>query len=340
MIAVGTPTPEESGEPDLSFLDNVSKSIGEAFKDMQEKGTIVIVRSTVPPGTMRNRMAPIIEQHSGLKAGVDFHIGSNPEFLREGKAIHDFFETGRIVVGADRPEVADAILALYKDVNGKRMAVGVETAEFAKYVDNTWHALKVGFANEIGRMVTGFGGSVDETTKIFLADDKLNISSYYLRPGFAFGGSCLPKDVRGLSHFAAKHSVKMPIVKSIMESNEEQINRGVDAIMAQNPHTVGLLGVAFKEDVDDLRESAALYVAQKLLAKGVKVIAHDPAHPAGNLLKLPRTTERLTMVEFDEVIKAPTLALFHRIPMYMNLKNDEAQKTKLVDLTTVVQETR
>ncbi len=342
MIAVGTPTPEESGEPDLSFLDNVSKSIGETFKNMEEKGTIVVVRSTVPPGTMRNRMAKIIEENSGLKAGEDFHIASNPEFLREGLAIHDFFNTGRVVVGSDCEKVANDILALYKDVSGERIATTIESGEFAKYVDNTWHALKVSFANEIGRVVTSFGGSVEDTTKIFLCDDKLNISKYYLRPGFAFGGSCLPKDVRGLSHFANQNGADIPVVKSIMASNEEQINQGVNAIMSKLPKKVGILGIAFKEDVDDLRESAALYVVSKLKAKGVEVVGNDPAYNTGDKISLPRTTEKLDIVAIKDLTDScKTLALFHRTDDYLNLVEEKKKEGyNIIDLTTVVQETR
>ena len=245
---------------------------------------------------MRGRIGKIIEEHSGKTMGEGFDIGSNPEFLREGKAIQDFFSTGRIVMGTDNKRAADAIESLYKDVKGKRMHASVESAEFAKYVDNTWHAVKIAFANEIGRTVQAFGGNPEETTEIFLSDDQLNISPYYLRPGFAFGGSCLPKDTRGLLALARKNGVELPMVAGIMPSNEEQIDQGVARIMQHNPKKVGLLGVAFKEHVDDLRESPALMVASKLMAKGVEVIAHDPCYSAGDQLELPRTDEKLSLI--------------------------------------------
>ena len=256
MIAVGTPTPVETGKPDLSYLDQVSVTIGKSIRerDTSSSAPVVVLRSTVPPGTLRNRLAPLIEEYSGKKVGVDFHISSNPEFLREGHAIADFFNTGRVVIGSDSTAVYERIEALYKDVNGKRIHASIECAEFAKYVDNTWHALKVGFANEIGRVVEAFGGNVEETTEIFLSDTSLNISAAYLRPGFAFGGSCLPKDVRGLGHFAEKSGVTVPIVRSILPSNDAHIESGIEAILAKKSGQVGILGVAFKEDVDDLRE--------------------------------------------------------------------------------------
>ena len=335
MIAVGTPTPE-SGSPDLSFLDNVALSLGKAFKAMEEKGTVVVLRSTVPPGTMRNRLAPVIERESGLKAGEDFYIASNPEFLREGMAIKDFFDTGRIVIGAEEPVAAQAIEDLYKDVNGERIRTTVETGEFAKYVDNTWHALKVAFGNEVGRTVKAFGGNVDDTIKIFLADKQLNISSHYLRPGFAFGGSCLPKDVRGLSWFSDLHGVDLPIVKAIMDSNEEQIDQGVKAVLATGAKKVALLGVAFKEHVDDLREAPALYVAPKLRDAGVEVIAHDVCYEAGDKLKTYRGGADLEMTTLEDAIaEADVLVKMHNIDLYNEIKTDKP----MVDLTKLVQET-
>jgi GDP-mannose 6-dehydrogenase len=336
MIAVGTPTPE-SGSPDLSFLDAVAQSLGEAFRTMPEKGTIVVLRSTVPPGTMRNRLAPVIEEFSGLKAGTDFHIASNPEFLREGLAIADFFDTGRVVIGAEDDATAATIEALYKDVKGKRIRTDIETGEFAKYVDNTFHALKVAFGNEIGRMVTGFGGNVEDTINIFLADDKLNISPKYLRPGFAFGGSCLPKDVRGLTHFAGLHGVNLPIVAAIMASNEEQIDQGVEAILNTKARKVGFLGISFKEGVDDLREAPALYVAQKLMERGIEVVAHDVSYSAGERIALPRKGGTLLMTALDSVVsQAQVLVKFHNIAEYHSLLETVSQP--VVDLTKVVQE--
>ena len=333
MIAVGTPTPEETGIPDLSQLDAVAKTIGEAIKDVKHK-PIIVVRSTVPPGTMRNRLATVIAKASGKKVGEGFNIGSNPEFLREGKAIQDFFSTGRVVIGADTPEAATIIEELYKDVKGKRKKVSVESAEFAKYVDNTWHAVKIAFANEIGRVCQSFGGNPAETTDIFLADDQLNISAYYLRPGFAFGGSCLPKDTRGILALARQNGANIPMIGGVLDSNEEQIDEGVARIMAHNPKKVTILGAAFKEHVDDLRESPALMVATKLLAQGVEVIGHDPHHAVGSQLELPRTDAKLTIANLDEAVAfGDVIAQLHNIDTYHAVA---ASATKPVEnLTTV-----
>lgn len=334
MIAVGTPTPEETGVPDLSYLEAAAKTIGEAIKDVSHT-PIIVVRSTVPPGTMRNLLGPIIEKHSGKKMGQGFHIGSNPEFLREGRAIKDFFNTGRVVIGTDAKEAGKAIEDLYKDVVGKRVHVAVETAEFAKYVDNTWHAVKVAFANEIGRVCQGFGGNPEETTEVFLADDQLNVSKYYLRPGFAFGGSCLPKDARGILALAKKHDVKLPLIAGVLPSNEEQIDKGVARIMQHAPKKVGMLGAAFKEHVDDLRESPALMVASKLMAQGVEVIAHDPYYKAGEELALPRTTKKLKMAGLDEVLKfGDAIAQLHNTEDYHTAVKTVSKPVE--NLTTVL----
>ncbi len=333
MIAVGTPTPEETGEPDLSQLDAVAKTIGESIRDVKHI-PVIVVRSTVPPGTMRNRIAKIVAEHSGKKAGQEFNIGSNPEFLREGRAIKDFFHTGRVVIGADSPHAASEIERLYKDVEGKRVVVSVESAEFAKYVDNTWHAIKVTFANEIGRVCQAFGGTPEETTRIFLADDQLNISPYYLRPGFAFGGSCLPKDTRGILALARKNGASLPMIAGVLPSNEEQIDQGVARIMQHKPKKVAILGAAFKEHVDDLRESPALMVATKLLEKGVEVVGHDPFYAVGEELALPRTDKKLKIVSLDEAVQqADAIAQLHNIEPYNNVARTTAKPVE--NLTTL-----
>jgi GDP-mannose 6-dehydrogenase len=333
MIAVGTPTPEETGVPDLSFLEAVAKTIGTAIKNVAH-APIIVVRSTVPPYTMRHRLAPLIAEHSGKEAGVGFHIAANPEFLREGRAIADFFHTGRVVIGADDAATFEKIAALYHEVEGEVLHVSLESAEFAKYVDNTWHAVKVAFANEIARVVTGFGGNPEETAAIFLKDKQLNISPYYLRPGFAFGGSCLPKDTRGILALARQHNVDLPLIAGVLPSNETHIDAGVAKVMSYAPKRVGLLGCAFKEHVDDLRESPALMVASKLMAKAVEVTAHDMAFDAGEHLALPRTNACLHTAELEDVItQSDVLVLMHNLPDYRT--RAAASGKTLVDLTTI-----
>lgn len=330
VIAVGTPTGEE---PDLSQLDKVCAQAAAAIQGKKD-GTILVIRSTIPPGTIRNRLTPIVESVSGLRSGADFHMASNPEFLREGTAIKDFFKTGRIIIGCDSELAAAQIEALYREVDaGSRLHVSLEAAEFAKYVDNTWHALKVSFANEIGRVCQAFGGTLEESTEIFLSDNRLNVSANYLRPGFAFGGSCLPKDVRGLSWLASGLGVEVPVIRSILPSNYEHIMLGVDAILEKHPRKAGLLGVAFKEHVDDLRESPALAIAAQLMDYGVEVVAHDPAYLPGNRLDLPHSYYKLDLMELEALADASdVLVIMHRLPLYYALAARRTNKP-VVDLT-------
>ncbi|MDE3060481.1 MAG: nucleotide sugar dehydrogenase [Pseudomonadota bacterium] len=330
VIAVGTPTKDE---PDLSQLDKVCAQIGYALRE-SDNAPVIAVRSTVPPGTIRRRLTHIVEKASGKKAGEGFHMASNPEFLREGTAVADFFRTGRVVIGADTEEAGNRIEALYREVEAdERLRVSVEAAEFAKYVDNTWHALKVSFANEIGRIAVAFGGRPEETARVFLSDRRLNLSGNYLKPGFAFGGSCLPKDVRGLSWLADELGVQAPLVNSILPSNEAHIALGLNAILATRPKRVGIFGVAFKEHVDDLRESPALAIASQLIAGDIGVAAHDPAYRPGERLPLGDTPHRLDIMEPDMVAgTADTLVIMHRLPAYYELAARYGRKP-VIDLT-------
>ena len=314
MLAVGTPTVEGSG-PDLSYLCAAAETIGEALAQKAARGVacldgeapVVVVRSTVPPGTMRNLLAPIIAKASGLSCGEGFHIASNPEFLREGEAIDDFFNASRVVIGVDNPIAGLAISRLYRDVPSEHMVVKVETAELAKYVDNSWHAVKVAFANEVGRVAAACGGDVDETTRVFLKDDHLNVSAHYLRPGTAFGGSCLPKDLRGMVHLAGTYGIDLPLTSAVLPSNNAHIESWLDTIVASGARNVGLVGVAFKPDIDDLRESPYLVLASLLEQRGIDVHAFDPAYASGETLDLPNNDNALSMRSKEELLAAAEL---------------------------------
>lgn len=333
MIAVGTPTPRD--EPDLSQLNGACIQIGKILKQ-KTAPTVIAIRSTIPPGTIRNLLTPVIENISGKRAGVDFHMASNPEFLREGMAIHDFFHTSRVIIGADSDYAAEMIENLYSGVESDaRLRVNIESAEFAKYVDNTWHALKVSFSNEIGRICQATGGRIEEIVKIFLSDKRLNLSEIYLKPGFAFGGSCLPKDVRALAYLADSKNIDTPVIDAILPSNEAHISMGIDSILGHYPKYVGLLGVAFKEHVDDLRESPALAVAGALLKYGVDVKAHDPCYMAGQAVSIPGFEEKLEIVSLERIMAASDmLVMMHRIPLYHIMAEQFRSEDKpVIDLT-------
>ncbi|MEQ1579232.1 MAG: UDP-glucose/GDP-mannose dehydrogenase family protein [Steroidobacteraceae bacterium] len=273
LVCVGTPS-ESNGSLDLRFVRNVCEEIGQAIGTLGRYHTVVI-RSTILPGTMRTIIVPELERHSGKKAGVDFGVCFNPEFLREGTAVHDHYHPPKTVVGETDSRAGDQLLKLYAGLPGPVIRTSLETAEMVKYVDNTWHALKVGFANEIASLCKPLRIDSFEVMNIFCQDTKLNLSPYYLRPGYAFGGSCLPKDVRALRYRARSVDVELPIINAILPSNEIHTRRGIDLVMSQNKKRIGVLGFSFKAGTDDLRESPLVTLIEQLLGKGYDILIYD-----------------------------------------------------------------
>ena len=235
----------------------------------------MVIRSTVLPGTMRDIVIPILEESSGKKAGVDFGVCHNPEFLREGTAVKDFYAPPKTVIGELDRSSGCLLAQLYEKLEAPLIRTSVETAEMVKYVDNCWHALKIGFANEIGNLSKVLQIDAHEVMNIFCQDRKLNISPAYLLPGFAFGGSCLPKDLRALTYKAKASDLHLPILGSILASNEMQISRGMQLIMEKGHRKVGILGFSFKAGTDDLRESPMIEVIERLLGKGYELRIYD-----------------------------------------------------------------
>jgi len=277
FIAVGTPS-RENGSIDLKYIKEAAKSIGEVLKDKKDFH-IVVMRSTVLPGTGKGVVIPIIEENSGKKVGVDFGYASNPEFLRESTAIWDFYHPPKTVIGASDEKTANTLEELYSFIDTNEAPLfktEIETAEMVKYADNSWHAVKVTFGNEIGMICSRLGIDSHKVMKIFCADRKLNISCYYLTPGFAFGGSCLPKDVKALTYKAKEVDEKTPLLNSLMESNEYQIKRVFNHfIKPLRKKKVGILGLSFKAGTDDLRESPILELTETLIGKGYFVKIFD-----------------------------------------------------------------
>ncbi|HET7546143.1 MAG TPA: nucleotide sugar dehydrogenase [Usitatibacter sp.] len=272
LICVGTPS-LGNGHIDLKYVRRVCEEIGTALKD--HPGHTVVVRSTMLPGTMRNVVIPALETASGLKAGEDFGVCLNPEFLREGTAVHDYFHPPKTVIGELDRASGDVVAKIYGHLPGPVIRTDYETAEMVKYADNTWHALKVAYANEIGNICKALGLDSHKLMEIFCQDTKLNLSPYYLKPGFAFGGSCLPKDVRALSYKAKLLDVKVPIIDAILPSNDEQIERGIQAVIEKGERKVGILGFSFKAGTDDLRESPMVELVERLIGKGYDLRIYD-----------------------------------------------------------------
>lgn len=273
LICVGTPS-QSNGNLDTTFVRRVCEQIGRAIQEKPARHTIVI-RSTILPGTMRGLVIPVLEEFSGKKAGRDFGVCNNPEFLREGTAVADFNSPPKTVIGEFDKKSGDKVAALYEKIDAPLIRTDVETAEMVKYVDNCWHALKIGFANEIGNLCKSSGVDGHAVMDIFCQDRKLNISSSYLKPGFAFGGSCLPKDLRALSYHAKARDLQLPILTSILPSNEIQITRGLQLIMEKQNARVGVLGFSFKAGTDDLRESPVIEIIERLLGKGYDLRIFD-----------------------------------------------------------------
>lgn len=276
LICVGTPSGAAGG---VSFdaLARVSEEIGSALRPRIGHPYTVVVRSTVPPGTARQVVIPALERSSGLVAGRDFGVAVNPEFLREGSAVEDFRSPPKTVVGSDDSATADLVASLYDGLPGPVFCTSVEVAEAIKYADNAFHALKVSFANEVGELCAALDIDSHQVFDIVRADTKLNASGAYLRPGFAFGGSCLPKDLRGILYTARHADVAMPVLEHVLESNERQIERASRAVLESGATRVALFGLAFKAGTDDLRESPLVALGERLLGRGVGLKIHDPA---------------------------------------------------------------
>lgn len=273
FICVGTPS-MPNGSLNLAFVRAVCEDIGRALAN-KTQFHIVVARSTMLPGTMRSVVIPALEASSGKRAGIDFGVCNNPEFLREGTAVHDFHHPPKTVIGESDEKSGLALVEVYGDLEAPLVRTTIEVAEMVKYTDNVWHALKVGFANEIGTICKHLGIDSHSVMDIFCTDTKLNISSYYLRPGFAFGGSCLPKDLRALTYKAARLDAHVPILNAILPSNQNQIDRGVSLISSRPSKKVGILGFSFKAGTDDLRESPLVEVIERLLGKGFDIRIYD-----------------------------------------------------------------
>ena len=232
-----------------------------------------MIRSTILPGTMRGLVIPTLERAVGARAGEMLQVANNPEFLRESTAVYDYDNPPKTVVGSEDPAVAAEVLALYEALPGPKIATRLEVAEMVKYADNSWHAVKVAFGNEIGNIAKAVGVDSWEVMDIFCQDEKLNISPYYLRPGFAFGGSCLPKDVRALTYKGRDLDLELPLLNALIPTNARQIDRALEMIAADGARRIAVLGISFKAGTDDLRESPQVALVERLIGKGYN-LAH------------------------------------------------------------------
>jgi GDP-mannose 6-dehydrogenase len=342
LICVGTPS-RGNGDIDLKYVERVCEEVGGALRN-HPGAPVVVVRSTMLPGTMHKVVIPALEACSGKRAGVEFGVCINPEFLREGTAVQDYFNPPKTVIGEINRASGDLLANLYARVRAPLVRTDIETAEMVKYADNSWHALKVGFANEIGTLCKGLGLDSHRVMDIFCRDTKLNISPYYLKPGFAFGGSCLPKDLRALLYKAKTLDVSLPILAAILPSNERQIERGVQAVIEQGSRKVSVLGLSFKAGTDDLRESPVVELTERLIGKGYDLRIYDSNVRLASLYganrdyilnRIPHIS-RLMRGSIEEVLQhAETVVVGNAAPEFRDVPKQLTDRQTLIDFVRI-----
>jgi GDP-mannose 6-dehydrogenase len=287
FVCVGTPS-AANGSQDLTAILRLTEQLGAALKHKDEFHTIVI-RSTVQPGTVEEKIEPILERASGKKSGVDFGVCFQPEFLREGSSIRDYDHPPYTIVGGNSEAAVNAVREIFQHLDTRFLVTNVRVAETLKMACNAFHALKITFANEIGRVSQSMGIDAHEVMRLVCADKRLNISPAYLKPGFAFGGSCLPKDLRALTNIARQNDIVLPMLSSLLASNRVHIDHAVDKILKLGRPKVGMLGLSFKTGTDDLRESPLVLVAKRLLGEGCELRIFDPEVQLSRLLGANRS---------------------------------------------------
>ena len=342
LVCVGTPS-RSNGDIELRHVRRVCGQIGAALR-VHPGAPVVVVRSTLLPGTMRELVIPTLEASSGRHAGTDFGVCVNPEFLREGTAVHDYLNPPKTVIGELTRASGDVLASLYAGIPAPLIRTDIETAEMVKYADNAWHALKVGFANEIGNLCKALQMDSHRVMEIFCQDTKLNLSSCYLRPGFAFGGSCLPKDLRALLHKAKSLDVSLPILAAVLPSNELQIERALQTVIDHGNRKVGILGFSFKAGSDDLRNSPVVELTERLLGKGFELRIYDGAvrlasiHGANRdyiLHRIPHISG-LMVSSIDEVLEhADTIVIGNAAPEFRDIPRRLGLRQTLIDLVRV-----
>jgi GDP-mannose 6-dehydrogenase len=300
LVCVGTPS-NKDGSPNLTSVQRVCRLIGSVLQGKSRH--TVVIRSTMPPGSTQRVVVPALESSSGKCAGHDFSVCVNPEFLREGTSICDFYAPAFTLIGADSEYPPDDVCGLYSTICAPLFVTSVKTAEMVKYACNCFHALKVTFANEIGNLCKGQGLDSHEVMHLFCQDTKLNLSAAYLKPGFAFGGSCLPKDIRAILHQAGQTGVSVPLLTAILPSNRLQIERAVDMVLGTGKERVGVLGLSFKPGTDDLRESPLVLLIEALIDRGLTVTAYDRDVSLSRLVGANKDYAEAEIPHISEVLK-------------------------------------
>jgi GDP-mannose 6-dehydrogenase len=342
LVCVGTPS-NANGSLDLTYVRRVCEEIGSALRTKNTRH-VVVIRSTMLPGTIENVVVPALEKTSGKKTGPDFGVCINPEFLREGSSLKDFYAPPFTLIGADDEQTVAAVRELYTNIEAPVFQTDVKTAEMIKYVCNTFHALKVSFANEVGNICKALTIDSHAVMEIFCQDTKLNLSPYYLKPGFAFGGSCLPKDLRAINYKAKELDVEVPLLAAILPSNRLQIDRAVEMVMKTGKKRVGILGFSFKAGTDDLRESPIVTLIETLIGKGYKLSLYDRDVSLARLFgankdyierEIPHISE-LMRSTIDEVMSdADVIVIGSKSDEFRQVKDQLKANQVLIDLVRI-----
>lgn len=341
IICVGTPSSPQ-GHLNLNFIYKTAEQIGEALKE-KDDFHVVVIRSTVLPGT-NQKIGEIIETFSGKKRGEGFSVVSNPEFLREGSAVKDYYSPAVTVIGGDHQEALETVSSLYKDLSSPIEITGIEEAEIIKYVNNSFHALKISFANEVGNICKSLNIDSHNVMEIFCKDTHLNISPVYFKPGFAYGGSCLPKDLKGLVTLAHDQYLSTPVLNAIHESNENQKRIAFELINRTGKRKIALMGLSFKEGTDDLRYSPSVDISEKLIGKGFKLSIYDNNVHMSKLVGANKQFIDQHLPHLSELITDdPKLALEDADIVLLNHKNFDpkpymdllSEKEILIDLVRI-----
>ena len=349
IVCVGTPS-HRNGSLNLQYVESVCRDIGAALASRHDYH-VVVVRSTVLPGTVEKHLVPLLEHHSGRKAGRDFGVAMNPEFLREGTALHDYARPPLIVIGEWDAPSGDAVHRLYDGCEAAVVRTTIQAAEMVKYASNAFHAVKVVFANELGNLCEAHGIDGQKLMEMFCQDRQLNISPAYLKPGFAFGGSCLPKDLRALLYRAKERDLECPLLNAATESNQQQIERGIQRIEETGRRKIGVLGLSFKAGTDDVRESPVVSLVETLVGRGYQVSIYDdlvePAKLTGanksflereipHIAALMRPSIEAVINEADVVVVANRTRAFRDAYHTMRPEQDLIDLVGVVDTSATV----
>ena len=344
VICVGTPS-RSNGRVDLAAVTRVCEQIGDALANKSDYFTVV-VRSTVPPGTVEETLIPTLQTHSKQRVGVDFGVCMNPEFLREGTAIDDFRNPPKTVIGEYDRRSGDLLVPIYKDLQCHLIRTTLRIAEMIKYADNSFHALKISFANEIGSICKAVGIDSHTVMDLLCSDVKLNLSPTYLKPGFAFGGSCLPKDLRAINYEAKLRDVELPLLSAILESNKKQILKVINKLLSYKGRSLGFLGLSFKHGTDDLRESPIVEVIESMIGKGFRVRVYDRHVSIARLLgtnkeyieqEIPHISELLCASLEDLMATSEVIVIANRDVEFIQALKDARADQVIIDLIRLIE---